>query len=78
LPAQIRLGLLVEQEHPPPGPGQLCGGGQPRQPRAYHDCVRVHLVIKPHSSSGRDTRYDRLVADRENPDRDDPQGVVLS
>ena len=47
LAAHIRLGFLVEQEHPPPGSRQLRGGGQSRQPRAYHDRVRVHLVIKP-------------------------------
>ena len=46
LAAQVRLGLLVEQQHPPSGPRQLRGGGQSRQPRAHHDRIRVHLVIK--------------------------------
>jgi hypothetical protein len=47
LAAQVRLGFLVEQQHPPSGPGQLRGSGQSRQPRAHHDRIRVHLVIKP-------------------------------
>jgi hypothetical protein len=47
LRGQVRFGLLVEQQHPPSGPRQLRGGGQSRQPRAHHDRIRVHLVIKP-------------------------------
>ena len=45
-PPSIRLGFLVEQRAPAARLGQLRGGGQSRQPRAYHDRVCVHLVIK--------------------------------
>ena len=42
LPAQVLLRLLVEQQHPPAGVGQLGGGDQAGQAGADHDDVRVH------------------------------------
>jgi S-adenosyl methyltransferase len=69
--AQVRLGFLVEQEHPPAGPCQLRGGGQSRQPRAYHDRVCVLRLSKqvtgPYSSGAPDLGYHRLVPDQKLP-----------
>ena len=41
LPAQPRLGLLLQQDHPPLGFGQLRRGHQPGQARPHHDDVGV-------------------------------------
>jgi hypothetical protein len=48
LAAQVRLGLLVQQQHAPTDARQLGGGGQSRQPGAHHDHVRIHEVIQSH------------------------------
>ena len=39
LPAEVGLGLLLEQEHPPPGVGELRGGDQPGEPGPDDDDV---------------------------------------
>ena len=43
LAAERLLGLLVDQDHPPPGVGDLGGGGQPGQPVAHDDHIGVHV-----------------------------------
>ena len=45
LAAERCLGLLVEQEHPPAGVGQLGRGDQAREPAAHHDHIGVHPAI---------------------------------
>lgn len=42
LAAEVRRGLLLDEDHPSPGPHELVGGDQPRQAAAHHDDVRVH------------------------------------
>jgi hypothetical protein len=42
LPAEALLRLLVEQQHPLAGVGELGRGHQPRQPRTDNDHIRVH------------------------------------
>ena len=42
LAAQRCLGLLVDEDHPPPGVGQLGGGDEARQAGPDHDRIGVH------------------------------------
>ena len=45
LAAERRLGLLVEQDHPPAGVGELGGGDQPGQPGPDDDDIGVGIRI---------------------------------
>ena len=42
LTAEALLGLLVKQDHPPPGIRRLRGGHEPGQSGAHHDDVGIH------------------------------------
>ena len=42
LPAQRRLGLLIQNDDPAPRVGELGGGDEPREPGPDHDDVGVH------------------------------------
>ena len=53
LAAERRLRLLVEQDHPPAGVGQLGGGDQAGEPRADDDDVRVHRTALYRIGRGR-------------------------
>jgi len=44
LTAEVRLGLLVEQQHPPAGVGQLRRRHESRESGPHHDHVRVHVA----------------------------------
>ena len=52
LPAERRLGLLVDQDHPPARVRELRGGDQSREPGSHHD--RVESVRHPAVVSDRD------------------------
>ena len=62
LAAEGRLGLLVEQDHPLAGVGQLGGGDQPGQPRTHDDDVRFGAALGAHAADASGTRRGAVPA----------------